>query len=59
MNVRKLWRKMARGDQFYPSEALEIRRLIGQSLVTFFSLLKEDREKRERENAVKSQKTGV
>ena len=30
---------MARGDQFYPAEALEIRRLIGQSFITFFKLL--------------------
>lgn len=41
MNVKKLIRMIDRGEEFYPSQALEIRRLIGTSLEMFFKKLKE------------------
>lgn len=44
MNVHKLWRMLDAGAPIRMGMILQIRRLIGESLVVFFSQLKDLRE---------------
>lgn len=39
MNHRKIWRKIANGDEFYPSDSWMVRRAIAEALVVFFTRL--------------------
>jgi hypothetical protein len=47
MNVRKLWRMLDNGTPIKMSAVRHIRRLIGESLVVFFTKLKELRDAEE------------
>lgn len=38
-NARKWWRKIARGDEVCPGDAMAVRLAIGVALVRFFELL--------------------
>jgi hypothetical protein len=40
VNYKKIWRKIANEDEFYPSDSLMVRRAIGEALIVFFTKLK-------------------